>query len=126
MFVVKVITDFSAAHALRGYQGNCARVHGHNWKVEVSLAVSELDDIGISVDFRVIKEQTKMIIKALDHQFINEIKPFDQINPTAENLAYYFFKTLENNFSSLFDKQRVSVNNVSIYETDRACVTYTP
>lgn len=120
MFIVKVCTDFSAAHALRGYQGDCARVHGHNWKVEVNLAVIELDEIGLSVDFRLIKEKTKVIIAQLDHQFINEIKPFDTLNPTAENLAKYFFYTLEKQFND----QNVKVDSVVIWETERASVTY--
>lgn len=120
MFTVKVCSDFSAAHALRGYVGNCARVHGHNWKVEVALRVGELDDIGISVDFRTIRKQTKNIIAQLDHQFINEIKPFDMINPTAENLAKYFFQTLVKQFNTPI----IRVADVTIWETDRAGVSY--
>lgn len=123
MFSVKVITDFSAAHALRGYQGDCARVHGHNWTVETTLAVEVLDEIGISVDFKVIKEQTKSIINTLDHQFINEIKPFDMINPTAENLSKYFYQTLKKQLKSLYGS-RVVLAKVNIWETPRACVSY--
>lgn len=122
MFIVTVVTDFSAAHALRGYQGNCARVHGHNWKVEVSLAVTKLDNIGISVDFREIKEKTKAIIDKLDHQFINEIKPFDELNPTAENLAQYFFQTLDTQFT----QDHIKISKVTIWETERAYVAYQP
>lgn len=120
MFAVKVRTDFSAAHALRGYKGDCARVHGHNYQVEVLLEVSELDKIGITVDFKDIKAQTKNIIKKLDHQFINEIAPFDKVNPTAENLAKYFF----NNLKPQFNSDIVLLKSIKILETNNASVSY--
>ncbi len=122
MFLVNVTTEFSAAHALRGYDGDCARVHGHNWKVGVELAVNKLDDIGISIDFCIIKDKTKAIISKLDHQLINEIKPFDTINPTAENLAYYFF----NNLTKSINDNNARVSKITICETDRSCVSYQP
>ncbi len=122
MFLVNVMTDFSAAHALRGYKGACARVHGHNWKIDVELAVNKLDNIGISVDFCIIKDKTKAIISKLDHQLINEIKPFDDINPTAENLAHYFFDELVKSINN----NNAQVSKITICETDRACVSYSP
>jgi 6-pyruvoyltetrahydropterin/6-carboxytetrahydropterin synthase len=91
MFVLKIVTDFASAHSLRNYPGDCARLHGHNWQVEVSVCSKVLDDNGIAIDFREIKKQTKLVIKRLDHQYLNEIKPFDVLNPTAENIAKYFF-----------------------------------
>ena len=91
MFVLKIVTDFASAHSLRNYPGDCARLHGHNWQVEVSVCSNVLDDNGIAIDFREIKKQTKLVIKRLDHQYLNEIKPFDVLNPTAENIAKYFF-----------------------------------
>ncbi len=120
MFVVKVCTDFSAAHALRGYEGDCARVHGHNYKVEVLIKVVELDAIGITVDFKDIKAQTKNVIKKLDHQFINEIAPFNLVNPTAENLAKYFFDKLKPQFNN----DIAALKSIKIWETDNASVSY--
>lgn len=120
MFLVKVITDFSAAHALRGYQGDCARVHGHNWTVEVEISIKALNDIGISIDFKDIKAEVKDIIASLDHQFINEIKPFDDINPTAENLAYYFFNELKTKINNT----NAQISKVVIWENPRSCVCY--
>lgn len=128
MFTVKVITDFFAAHALhalRGYQGDYACVHGHNWNVEVSLEVQTLDNIGIFIDFKILKQQTKLLIDTLDHQFLNEIKPFDKINPTTENLPRYLFQTLKTNLAQQYDINNVRIAIVSIWKTPRACVAYT-
>jgi 6-pyruvoyltetrahydropterin/6-carboxytetrahydropterin synthase len=94
MFVLKIVTDFGAAHSLRDYPGDCARLHGHNWGVEVSVEAQELDASGIAIDFREIKKQTKAIVKRLDHQYLNEIPPFDILNPTAENIAKYFYQAV--------------------------------
>ena len=91
MFVLKIVTDFASAHSLRDYPGDCARLHGHNWQVEVSVCSQVLDDSGIAIDFREIKKQTKLVVKRLDHQYLNEIKPFDVLNPTAENIAKYLW-----------------------------------
>ncbi|ANQ66919.1 6-pyruvoyl tetrahydropterin synthase [Candidatus Pseudothioglobus singularis] len=85
MFVLKIVTDFASAHSLRNYPGDCSRLHGHNWQVEVSVCSQVLDDNGIAIDFREIKKQTKLVIKRVDHQYLNEIEPFDVLNPTAEN-----------------------------------------
>ncbi len=119
-FRMKIVTDFAAAHLLRGYPGICSRLHGHNWKVEVEVIASELDEIGMGMDFRDIKASTNELIGALDHRNLNEIPPFDEINPTAENISAYIFKGL----SEKLNNERVSVNAVTIWETDRASVTY--
>lgn len=120
MFVLKIVTDFAAAHALRNYPGDCSRLHGHNWQVEVSVESEVLDAIGMAIDFSDIKRQTKEIIKKMDHQYLNDIPPFDKINPTAENIAKYFFEEAE----KLINNQYVRVCKVVIWETPRASVTY--
>ncbi|SMN12939.1 6-pyruvoyl tetrahydrobiopterin synthase [Bathymodiolus heckerae thiotrophic gill symbiont] len=120
MFVLKIVTDFASAHSLRNYPGNCARLHGHNWQVEVSVESEVLDDTGIAIDFREIKKQTKAVVKRLDHQYLNEIKPFDKLNPTAENIAKYFYEEA----GVLINNQAVRVCEVIIWETLRASVTY--
>ena len=120
MFVLKIVTDFASAHSLRNYPGDCARLHGHNWQVEVSVCSEVLDDNGIAIDFREIKKQTKQVIKRLDHQYLNEIKPFDVLNPTAENIAKYFFEEV----GLLINSENVKVKEVLIWETPRSAVTY--
>ena len=120
MFVLKIVTDFASAHSLRNYPGDCARLHGHNWQVEVSVCSNVLDDNGIAIDFREIKKQTKLVIKRLDHQYLNEIKPFDVLNPTAENIAKYFFDEV----GLLINNDNINVKEVLIWETPRSAVTY--
>lgn len=120
MFVLKIVTDFAAAHSLRNYPGDCSRLHGHNWQVEVSVESEVLDEIGMAIDFHEIKRQTKEIVKKLDHQYLNDIPPFDEINPTAENIAKYFFEEV----GKLINNQDVHVCKVLIWETSRASATY--
>ena len=120
MFVLKIVTDFASAHSLRNYPGDCSRLHGHNWGVEVMVYSNKLDEKGIAIDFREIKKQTKVVVKRLDHQYLNEIKPFNVLNPTAENIAKYFFDEV----GSLINNQDVKVKEVTIWETPRASVTY--
>ena len=120
MFVLKIVTDFASAHSLRNYPGDCSILHGHNWQVEVSVCSQVLDDNGIAIDFREIKKQTKLVIKRVDHQYLNEIEPFDVLNPTAENIAKYFFDEV----GLLVNNENVKVKDVVIWETPRSAVTY--
>ena len=120
MFVLKIVTDFASAHSLRNYPGDCSRLHGHNWQVEVSVCSQVLDGNGIAIDFREIKKQTKLVIKRVDHQYLNEIEPFDVLNPTAENIAKYFFDEV----GLLVNNENVKVKDVVIWETPRSAVTY--
>ena len=120
-YTLKILTDFASAHTLRGYPGACARMHGHNWKVEVEVIARELDEIGMGVDFKVIKQQARDLCGELDHRYLNEIAPFDTVNPTAENIAAHLFKGL----SGRLNNDRITVSSVTLWETDRACVRYT-
>jgi len=120
-YKMKIVTDFAAAHLLRNYPGICSRLHGHNWKVEVEVIATGLDEIGMGMDFRDIKSATKQLIEKLDHRNLNDIPPFDTVNPTAENISAYIYRGL----SEGINDQRVKVNAVTLWETDRACVTYT-
>ena len=119
-YTMKVVTDFSAAHALRGYEGPCARLHGHNWKVEVEVEASALDEIGMGLDFKAIKEAAREVTGRLDHRNLNELAPFDRVNPTAEHLAAHIYREL----ARRLDDGRVRVRAVTIWETERACVRY--
>ncbi len=120
-YKMKILTDFAAAHYLRDYEGPCSRVHGHNWKVEVEVSASRLDRIGMGLDFKLIKQATNKLIDRLDHQNLNELAPFDQQNPTAENIAAWLYREL----SSILNTDVIRVASVTLWETERACVTYT-
>ena len=120
IYTLKIITDFASAHTLRDYPGACARMHGHNWKVEVEVTASELDAIGMGVDFRVIKQAARDIAERLDHRYLNDLEPFVQINPTAENIAAYFHQEL----SAQLNNDSIRVHAVTLWETERACVRY--
>ena len=120
-YILRVLTDFASAHTLRGYPGACSRMHGHNWKVEVEVETRTLDSLGMGVDFKVIKRSAKEVVAQLDHRYLNDISPFDDMNPTAENIAAYLYHGL----SSRLNDERVEVRTVTLWETDRACVRYT-
>ncbi len=119
-YLLTVVTDFSSAHTLRGYPGACARLHGHNWKLEVEVEARALDALGMGVDFKVIKQAARELAGQLDHRYLNDIPPFDRENPTAENLAAFFYRGL----SQRLNDGRVRVRAVTLWETERACVRY--
>jgi 6-pyruvoyltetrahydropterin/6-carboxytetrahydropterin synthase len=120
-YTLKVVSDFAAAHSLRNYPGDCSRLHGHNWKVEVEVQANELDELGMAIDFKTVKQVTKKVTDELDHGYLNEIAPFDSINPTAENIAAHIYRRL----GEEINEPRVQVHAVTIWETERACVRYT-
>lgn len=119
-YTMKILLDFAAAHLLRDYEGVCNRLHGHNWKVEVKVTANSLDNVGMGMDFKVIKEATRELIGKLDHRNLNDIPPFDVINPTAENISEYLYQELSNELNA----DGIKVSTVTLWETDRACVTY--
>ena len=120
IFEVYIETHFSAAHALRGYPGDCARLHGHNWIIQVYVRCRELDDIGIGIDFRVIKENVKDILQGLDHFNMNELPAFQEDNPTSENIAKYLYREL----SKRIDSDQVKLSKVKVSETPNAGAFY--
>ncbi len=120
-YTLKTVSEFAAAHTLRHYEGPCSRMHGHNWKVEVELTGTELDEAGMIIDFRQIKRATREIAERLDHRYLNEIAPFDERNPTAENIARYFFEELQQMFSQ---QGNARISAVTLWETDRACARF--
>ncbi len=119
-YTLKILTDFASAHTLRNYPGACARMHVHNWKVEAEVRTSSLDEIGMGVDFKVIKKATRDIAARLDHRYLNEVEPFTGINPTAEHIAAWFYREL----SATLNNERIRVHAVTLWETERACVRY--
>ena len=120
IFEVYIETHFSAAHALKGYPGDCARLHGHNWIIQVYVRCRELDDIGIGIDFRVIKENVKDVLQGLDHFNMNELPAFQEDNPTSENIAKYLYREL----SKRIDSDKVKVSKVKVSETPNAGAFY--
>lgn len=122
MFEVTVERDFASAHALRNYKGACENVHGHNWKVQVVIAGEKLDEAGMLIDFLDVKHMLDAIVARLDHRFLNEVPPFDAINPSAENLAGHLFEKLAEGLTSL----PVRVKEVKVWETAIQSATYRP
>lgn len=119
-YQLKVVTDFASAHTLRGYPGACSRMHGHNWKVELEAVATQLDDIGMGVDFKVMKQAAREVSAELDHQYLNELEAFKEINPTAENIAAYMYKQI----SVRINSETIKVTALTLWETERACVRY--
>jgi 6-pyruvoyltetrahydropterin/6-carboxytetrahydropterin synthase len=124
MFQVSVEETFSAGHALRGYRGKCENLHGHNYRVRVTLEGPQLDSIGLLCDFTEVKHVLREIIGRLDHQFINDLEPFRTVNPSAENLAKYFYDEVAGQLTGLPAGARV-IDTV-VWETDTASAQYRP
>ncbi len=120
MYRVKIIKDFSSAHNLREYQGNCENLHGHNWKVEAYLKSKELDSLGMVEDFRNLKRELKAILDELDHVYLNELEYFKVVNPTSENISKYIFDKLAVYYGDKVDKVIVweNVDSASEYSKD--------
>ncbi|MSV35054.1 MAG: 6-carboxytetrahydropterin synthase QueD [Bryobacterales bacterium] len=124
MFEVAVEQVFASAHALRNYKGRCENIHGHNWKVQVVIQGERLDGTGLLVDFIDVKNLMAGIIDRIDHQFLNEIPPFDVVNPSAENIAEYFCQKMIEGLQGA--PVPVKVTEVKIWETDIQSATYRP
>lgn len=124
MFEVAVEQGFASAHALRNYKGRCENVHGHNWKVRVVIEGEKLDQTGMLVDFLDVKSLLGEILDRIDHQFLNEIPPFDTINPSAENIAEYFYQQMTGRLTDT--PVPVRIQEVKIWETEIQSATYRP
>jgi 6-pyruvoyltetrahydropterin/6-carboxytetrahydropterin synthase len=121
LFEVMIERHFSSAHQLRGYKGKCENLHGHNYKIEIYARGSELDNIGLLVDFGELKDAADEVVAYLDHRNINELPPFDEeLNPSAENLARYILERV----ASRVGDDRVRVYKVRCFETPTSVATY--
>lgn len=120
VFEVYVKTHFSAAHRLCGYPGNCSRVHGHNWIVEVYVKCRELDEIGIGIDFRDIKRAVGEVLSGMDHSDLNELPAFKDRNPSSENIARFLYQELSKGINT----DRVKVSKIKVCETPGAGAFY--
>jgi len=123
MFEVTVEQTFAAGHALRDYKGGCENVHGHNYRVRVTVEGDQLDRGGLLVDFLDLNQLISGAVAYLDHRFINDLPPFDEINPSAENMAKYFFDRLN---SGLKNEVPVRISEVRVWETDTTSAVYRP
>ncbi len=119
-YQLKVVTEFASAHTLRDYPGACSRMHGHNWKVETEAVASQLDKTGMAVDFKVLKKAAHEVGDQMDHYYLNDLIPFKEINPTAENIAAYLYREI----SARINNERIQITAVTLWETERACVRY--
>jgi 6-pyruvoyltetrahydropterin/6-carboxytetrahydropterin synthase len=120
IYEVKITSHFSAAHNLRNFRGKCENLHGHNWKVEVVLRGKELEESGVLIDFREVKEATREVLKEVDHHYLNELPSFQGANPSSENIARYLFQCL----AQRLNNENRWLYRVSAWESADACATF--
>ena len=123
MFEVSVEQTFAAGHALRNYHGKCENVHGHNYRVQITVQGEQLDANGLLVDFLELKRLTDEVIEYFDHRFINDLVPFDILNPSAENIAKYFYDRVSRGLAKEIPTR---ISAVKIWETDTSSAVYRP
>ena len=126
MFEVCVEATFAAAHQLRNYKGKCENLHGHNYKVRVTVAGEKLNSTGLVADFGEVKAVLREIVGRLDHRFLNELEPFIELNPSAENIAFYFYQELDKGLREGASEVPIHVSEVVVWETDTSSATYRP
>ena len=120
MYRLTIQTSFAAAHNLLQYQGDCENLHGHNWKVDVTVAARELDKSGLGIDFKILKAETRRLLETLDHKYLNELPMFKGLSPSSENIARYLFEEL----GRTLNNANVTVTIVNVWESDFACASY--
>jgi 6-pyruvoyltetrahydropterin/6-carboxytetrahydropterin synthase len=123
MYEVTVEAGFSSGHYLRNYRGKCENPHGHNYRVLVTLAGVELDATGLVLDFKILKNLLRPVVEYLDHKMINELPPFTELNPSAENLAKYFYDETSRQLHEI-TAGRVRVKDCTLFETDTSFARY--
>jgi 6-pyruvoyltetrahydropterin/6-carboxytetrahydropterin synthase len=124
MFEVTVEAGFSSGHYLRNYRGKCENPHGHNYKVFITLQGQDLDEAGLLLDFKLLKQVMRPVVEYLDHQMINDLEPFNaELNPSAENLARYFYQGTARQLHDM-TAGRVRIKDCTLYETDTSFARY--
>jgi len=121
MYLLNVTDSFSAAHRLCGYQGACSNLHGHNWKVRVGILCSDLDEIGMALDYGIIKSILGSVLDTLDHEYLNEVPALNGQNPTSENLSRFIYEEMQKGLN----KYAARIKEVELYESERSSVIYT-
>ena len=120
MYEIEIRRTFSAAHQLKGYDGDCKNLHGHNYSVVVTMQSPDLDNIGIAMDFKILKKEVEELIKGFDHKNLSELPEFSQINPTSEVLA----RTIYRKLSEKLNNGALKVYKVKIGESENSAITY--
>ena len=120
MYELTIETGFASAHQLRGYKGKCEKVHGHNWKVQVSVTAERLNDIDLAIDFHDLKRIANDIISPLDHAFLNDIFPFTEKNPSSENIAKWIYESMKKKIGD----ENLHISAVTVWESDTASASY--
>ena len=120
MYKISVEQHFDAAHALRGYKGKCESLHGHRFRIVVRIKASQLDDIGLAYDFTELKSQLKAILEQFDHTSLNDVPPFDRMNPSSENIA----STIYGKLKPKLKEAPVTLNSVEVWESPESGVEY--
>jgi len=121
MYHLMIQTHFAAAHNLLNYQGDCENLHGHNWKIEVTVKAESLDAAGLGIDFKVLKKKTNIIMDRLDHKYLNDLEMFKGVSPSSEHISRYIFESLAEEMSEF----EVEVERITVWESDNACASYT-
>jgi 6-pyruvoyltetrahydropterin/6-carboxytetrahydropterin synthase len=120
MYELSIETGFASAHQLRGYKGKCEKLHGHNWKVQISVTAERLNEIDLAIDFHELKKIANEVVSPLDHAFLNDIFPFTEKNPSSENVAKWIYESMKKKIND--DNIRVSA--VTVWESDTASASY--
>jgi 6-pyruvoyltetrahydropterin/6-carboxytetrahydropterin synthase len=120
MYEITVISNFSGAHRLRYLHGRCEELHGHNWKVDVSVVSNRLGKEGVAIDFGVLKEKVEKVLKPLDHHYLNDLPYFSGREPSSENIAKYIFDKLKKELN----RYSVNLKKVTAWESETSCATY--
>lgn len=118
----KKIFTFDAAHFLPGYEGKCANMHGHTYKLEITVSRinvgSKIDAStdGMIVDFAELARMVKdTILDQVDHKVLNEVFDF---RPTSENLASYIYYSLQKKFKF----NSLNLEKVALWESGKSCI----
>lgn len=118
MFELTVCEHIASAHYLRNYVGKCANLHGHTWRVEVTVMGEQLNDVGMLIDFVEMKEKLGRLVKELDHVCFNELEYFKTVNPTSENIAKFIYQKLSP------ELKPCKIKNVCVWESPITCARY--
>jgi len=124
MFEITVEKDFAAAHRLREYDGNCEKLHGHNWRVELALCAECLNDLGLAVDFRKAKKLLQNALAIFDHSYLNDLEIFKEKNPSCELIAKNIYETIQAAIRDDPESNNLIVSYVRVWESSGSSVTY--
>ncbi len=124
MYEITVEKDFAAAHRLKEYDGNCEKLHGHNWRVAVSIKTDCLNKLGLAIDFRKAKQMLKDVLSVFDHTCLNDLKLFENENPSCERIAKHIFNDVKNRLLQMTDMPQLTISKVTVWESPGSSVTY--